>query len=87
MLQNLCGMPLAGLHCMCNFLQLMSILTHLKIHFLFALLMHTKTLHFLFASCCLLLIAVLYFLDILGVRMAFPASVGLLPHTLHQNIL
>lgn len=87
MLQNLYGMPLAGLYCMYNFLQLMSVLTHLKIHSLFAFLMHTKILHFIFVSCCLLLIAVLYFLNILGVRKAFPASLGLLPHMPHQNIL
>lgn len=60
MLQNLYDMPLADLYCMYNFLQLMSVLTHQKIHFLFAFQMHTKTLHFVFA-CSWLLLPVLYF--------------------------
>lgn len=73
-------MPLANLYCTYNFLQLMSGLTHLKIHSLFAFLMHMTTLHFIFASCSLLLIAVLYFLNILSVRKA-------VLHILHQNFL
>lgn len=72
---------------MYNFLQLMSVLTHLKIHSLFAFLMHVKTFNFIAASYHLLLIAELYFLNILGVRKAFPGSVGLLAYILHWNIL